>query len=110
MVHFSIVFPLSASLPAVCITFISHGLTQEMLQSRCHPFRWQHSRLTTRRVMQRAHGLQVVRTGRCVMKTSRSHLFKHVLGLLAVMGMVLLPVSSAFASGVAQSELIATTG
>jgi len=44
------------------------------------------------------------------MKTSRSSLLKHVLGFLAAMGMVSLPVSSAFASGVAQSELIATTG
>jgi len=44
------------------------------------------------------------------MKTSRSSLFKHALGLLAAASMLLLPVSSAFADGVAQSELVATSG
>jgi hypothetical protein len=44
------------------------------------------------------------------MQTSRSSLFKHTLGFLAAVGMLLLPASSAFAGGVAQSELIATTG
>src|SRR5258708_1189001 len=56
------------------------------------------------------NALHCVRTGRWVMTTSRSRLIKHALGFLAAIGMVLLPVSSALAEGVAQSELIATTG
>ena len=44
------------------------------------------------------------------MKTSCSGLFKHALGFLAVVGMLVLPVSTAFAHGATQSELIATTG
>ena len=44
------------------------------------------------------------------MKTSRFSLCKHALGFLAAVGMLLLPASSAFAGGVAQGELIATTG
>jgi hypothetical protein len=44
------------------------------------------------------------------MNTSRSILFKHAVTFLTAIGMLWLPVSSAFAEGVAQSELIATTG
>jgi hypothetical protein len=44
------------------------------------------------------------------MKTSSSRLFKQALGFLAAVGMLLLPAASAFADGVAQSELVATTG
>ena len=44
------------------------------------------------------------------MKTSRSGLFKHALGFLAAVGLLVLPVSSAFAGGAVQSELIATAG
>ena len=44
------------------------------------------------------------------MKTSSSSLIKHALGFLAAASMLLLPASSAFAGGAAQSELVATTG
>jgi hypothetical protein len=44
------------------------------------------------------------------MKSSRSSLFKLTLGFLAAASMILLPVSSALAESVAQSELIATAG
>jgi hypothetical protein len=44
------------------------------------------------------------------MKASHSILFKHALTFLAAAGMLLLPASRALADGVAQSELIATTG
>jgi len=43
------------------------------------------------------------------MKTSLSRWFKHTVGFLAALGL-LLPVSNAFADGVVQSELLATTG
>jgi hypothetical protein len=48
--------------------------------------------------------------GGASMKTSRSGLFKHGVGFLAALGMLLLPASSAFAHGASHSELIATTG
>ena len=44
------------------------------------------------------------------MKASRSILFKQALTFLAAVSMLVLPASRAFAGGVAQSELIATTG
>jgi hypothetical protein len=44
------------------------------------------------------------------MKTSRSRLFKHTVGFLAALGLLLLPAASAFADGVVHRELVATTG
>jgi hypothetical protein len=44
------------------------------------------------------------------MNASRSVLFKHAITFLTVAGTLWLPASSAFAEGVAQSELIATAG
>jgi len=44
------------------------------------------------------------------MKMSGSSLFARALGLVAAAGMLILPVSSAFADGVVQSELVATAG
>jgi len=44
------------------------------------------------------------------MKMPHSSFFKHALGLLVAVGLLWLPVSSAFADGAVQSELVATAG